>query len=320
MITASALVFASACGGETPAMTGPKGNVVIEDGNNYTANSTLTIPSVTTASGADLMVCWDAIMKDILCHDVSATADIDNVAFLQIPNMSKPQVQAKLANGTLDEALVKIYRDHHVDHTVAPPQTCANISSFSLGTMLMPATDYVEAADKTYMLLFAHGTTPGVGARTMTFLDPSAASTVMKVDAPDGCSSNILDFVAMLGLPLEIPTAGPWQLDWSKISHDSMGSDVLFSKLDKVLVGFYQGKTPADIETNFLDIEITATALYEVAVPQGAKYVDLKDAKLRGGTTPFPGFGQTDGVWMAAVTCSKCQVPAPVALVILDPK
>ena len=101
---------------------------------------------------------------------------------------------------------------------------------------------------------------------------------------------------------------------------DSFGNDVLFTKIDKVLIGFYQGKTKADLQANFKDIEINATTLYEVAVPPGARDVKLGDAKVRSGTTPFPGFAQTDGVWAMAVTCSKCQVPAPVMMTILQPQ
>ena len=60
------------------------------------------------------MVCWDGLMKDLLCHDIKAPADgIDNVNFLQIPNLSHAQVASKLAVGQLDENLVKVYRDYH---------------------------------------------------------------------------------------------------------------------------------------------------------------------------------------------------------------
>ena len=35
-------------------------------------------------------------MKDLLCHDIVApTNDIDNVGFLQIPNMSQTQVAGR---------------------------------------------------------------------------------------------------------------------------------------------------------------------------------------------------------------------------------
>lgn len=323
-----ALVLApSACGSSSNAAPpGPQGNLVLHDDNNYASQSTLSIPTAQTAPGADLTVCWDGVAKDIVCHDMVATSEIDNVSFLQIPNLSHAQVEAKLALGQLDENLVRIYRDFHVDHTLVPPTTCTKLSTLALGTKLDPAQDYLEAADKTYMLLFAHGTTPGVGARTMTFLEPTAASANTSVAAPDGCSSRILSFQATLGAPIAVPAhdSTKWMVDWSQVTHDSFGNSFSFTKLDSVLIGFFAGKTVADVQTGFLDIELTATLRYDVAVPVGAKAVNLADARLHSGTgtstDPFPGFDRTDGVWLVAVRCSRCQLPAPVVLSILQPQ
>ena len=126
-----------ACGGSSsPPSEWPKGNVVIKDANNYTSATTLTIPSVQAKAGADLMVCWDGIMKDLLCHSLVAdTDDIDNVSFLQVP-LSKQIVQDKLAVGQLSENQVSIYREHRV----AAGETCANLSTFMFGIALNPAT------------------------------------------------------------------------------------------------------------------------------------------------------------------------------------
>ena len=317
-------LLAAGCGssGGGTAVNVPQGNVVLKDANNYTSQSTLSIPTVETAAGADLTVCWDGIAKDLLCHDMVAATEIDNVSFLQIPNMSHADVAAKLALGKLDENLVGIYRDFHVDHSLSPPSTCTKLSTLALGTKLDPTQDYVEAPTKTYMLLLEHGTTPGVGARTMTFLVPTAASTTNMVEAPDACGSHILSFQATLGAPIAIPAtdATKWVVDWSQVTHDSFGSAISFGKLDSVMVGFFAGKTVADVQAGFLDIEISATLAYEVAVPAGAKAVDLAAAKLRGGTETFPGFTRTDGTWLAAVRCSRCQLPAPVVLSILQPQ
>src|SRR5262245_37303398 len=108
-----AALLLPACGGSS-APEWPKGNVVLENENNFTSVTSLTIPTIQTASGADLTVCWDSLMKDLLCHDVVPTTNgIDNVGFLQIPNMSHDQVAAKLAVGQLDPNLVRIYRDYH---------------------------------------------------------------------------------------------------------------------------------------------------------------------------------------------------------------
>jgi hypothetical protein len=302
-----------------PPPAWPKGNVVFTNDNNYTSQTSLTIPVVQTAPGADLNICWDALMKDLLCHDFDVMADINNVSFLQIPNMSQAQVAAKLAVGQLDENLVRVYGDYHTDQ--AAGSTCAHLSQFKLGESIVPATDYAEDMNKTYMLLFETGTTPGVGSRSMMFLVPTSASSVMTVNALDACANNILSFQATLGQPMPIDAADStkWHVDWSQITKDSFGTAVNFTKLDDVLLGFYQNMTAADLMTNFKDIELIATTLYEMPVPLGARDVDLKNAKVRNGTDAFPGFNRTDGVWAIAVRCSKCQIPAPILMTILQP-
>jgi hypothetical protein len=310
-----------ACGSSSTPDTGPKGNVVFTDANNYMSETSLTIPVATAMPGADLEICWDDLMKDLLCHDIEGTNSIDNVAFLKIPNMDKTKVSNALAVGQLDENLVAKYGDYHTEQTTTG---CAKLSTFKLGgTLIAPATDFVAPSGTmniTYMLLFASGTTPGVGSKSMLFLDPTGSAT--SVNAMDACSNNILHFTATLGTPMPISAtdSSKWHVDWSELTHDSFGNDVLFTKISSVLIGYYQGKTAADLMTNFKDIEQIATTLWEVPVAPGARDVKLGDAKVRGGTTPFPGFTQTDGVYAMAVLCSKCQVPAPVMLSILQPQ
>ena len=86
-------------------------------------------------------------------------------------------------------------------------------------------------------------------------------------------------------MPISATDSTKWHVDWSQITKDSFGNPVVFNKIDKVLLGFYQGKTAADLQTNFKDIEQIATTLYEVPVAHGARDVDLANAKVRGGTT-----------------------------------
>jgi hypothetical protein len=251
---------------------------------------------------------------------------VDNVSFLQIPNMDETAVAKALAVGQLDPNLVKVYRDHHVDHTAT--SKCAMLSTFMLGTVLNPSVDFVEPTGSqvlTYMLLFETGTTPGVGSKAMAFLEPMAASTVTSVAAPDACSNSVLDFHATLGQPIDIPATDnkKWHVDWSQITHDSFNTPIDLGKLkiDSLQLGFYQGMTADNLRDNFKDIEEIATKFYEVTIPMGsgARDADLVNAVEKGTTTPFPGFTQTDGVWAVAVRCSKCQIPAPVVLSIVTP-
>ena len=305
----------AACGSSgTTTGTGPVGNVVIEDANNYSSTSSLMIPVVETSAGADLSISWSGITQDLLCH---TSGSIDNVAFLRIGNMTQAAVEDKLARGLLHPTQVTTYREFHTKGA-----SSAMLSDFSYGQpKLVPATDYVVAAGTQYLMLFTHGTVTGVGAQSMIFLSPSATSVNTTVAAPNPCGAmNFLSFSAMLNPAVTIPTAGPWKVDWSKITKDNFGQTLDFSMttLDKVEVGFFQGKQPADIQTDFLNIEQDATALYTYDVPAGQKYVDLMSTPTMGGA--FPGFADTSGTYAVAVLCSTCSVPAPVVFSILQPQ
>src|SRR5450759_3944869 len=253
----------AACGGGSGSGTVPTGNIVLRDQNNYTATSTLTIPQVVTASGADLSICWSTLSTDLLGHPVLPTTDINNVSFLQILNFTEQQVADALGAGQPFTSHVKNYRDFHT--TTA--STCTTLSTFTLGKSLpvTPATDYVEAADKKYMLIFSNGTTPGSGSRTMIFLEPSANSAVTSVTAPEGLG--ILDFQADITTPAAVsaPAVGPWVVDWSLLTRDGLGNDMVFQNIDGLMVGWYD-MTLAALQAQVLNYDRIATALYRLSL------------------------------------------------------
>ena len=258
----------AACGSNSTADAGPTpvGNVVIKDVNNYKATSTLTIPKVQATPATDINICWTGISTDLLCHSVDVASDINSVTFLQLINFSEAKIQSALGTG-------QDFTNNVITagtHTVAAGETCAKLSSFSLyggkGT-INPSTNYVAAADKTYMLLFSKGTTIGMGAKTMLFLEPTDGSSTTTVNAQPACG--ILDFKPDITSPqaLSIPMAGPWVVDWSLLTMDGLGNTVNFSLIDSVEVGYHAGKTVADVQAHFFDLETAATSVYEVKVP-----------------------------------------------------
>jgi hypothetical protein len=306
-----------ACGSKS-STTGTSGSVFIEDANNYSSTSTLTIPTVQTAPMTDLTFTWDGIAKDLLCHTAGS---IDNVAFLQIKNMTQSNVEQKLAVGKLSQNQVAVYAEYHtVGAADGGTATSALLSKFDYYDMFTPTTDYVPSDTTQYLMLFTHGIKLGVGAQSMVFIQPTANVTTTMVTAPDACAGQFLDFVPTLSaMTVSVPSAGPCTLDWSMITTDNFGNKLDFSQtvLDTVEVGFFQAKQPTDIQADFLNIEQDATALYSYSVPAGQKSVDLS-TPTSGAT--FPGFGETDGTWAAAVLCSTCSVPAPVIFTILTPR
>ena len=300
------------CGGGT---TGPTGNILLQDMHNYSATGNLSIPTIETAPATDLDVCWTGIINDLQCHPVAPAADLDNVSLLRFIHLSEEQVEQRLSAGELAQSEVDGYVEYATNHT----DTCMKLSQLSFfGTKIDLQQEYVESTDRTYMLLFAKGTRPGVGARAMVFVKPTAASVNTRVDAPTGCGS--LEFSADLSTAtrLGMPPAAPWVIDWRNVTKDGQGNPIEYQSIDGVMIGFYEGQTVAEIQANIFDLELRATTLWEIKL-KGGRTADLSTATERGTGAAFPGFaGATTGVWMLALTCSTCQNPAPVVLTILD--
>lgn len=311
---ATALLLAG-CGSPAPTDQA-RGNVIIGDDNNYMTMTGLTIPVIDTAPATDLDICWNKIADDLLCHPTSAMTDLDNVALLRLSHLSKREVEEDLAAGRLSQSQVAGYLDYHTNHT----STCVKLSQLSFfETIIDVPSEYVESVDFSYLLLFAKGTTPGSGARSMVFLNPTAASTNTTVNAATGCG--LLRFSADLASskPLPIPAKGPWVVDWRDVTRDGQGNPVPFQKIDRLTLGFFQKMTVAEVQSRILDVELIATTLWDVTLT-GAKTANLSNGRERVKGTAFAGFGGGQpGTWMLALTCSTCQSPAPIVFSILDP-
>jgi hypothetical protein len=313
------LPLVASCGSSpTPgAENTPVGNVVFKDANNYSATSVLTIPQVQTTPATDLKICWDGISTDLLCHSVTVASMINSVTFVQLINFSEAKVQVALGTGqdfTRNALMAGTY-------TIAAGETCANLSAFDLYNSkgkINPALNYVAGSDKTYMLLFSQCTTVGMGAKSVLFLEPADGSQNTTVNAPVGCG--IVNFTPDIASPaqLSLPKGGPWVLDWSLLTKTGLGGKVNFASIDSLMLGYYDGMTVAQIQSRFLDLQIMTTTTYTATLSKGQNHVDLGSAKDTTGVA-FAGFTPTNSTWVAALLCSTCVNPAPVALTILNP-
>lgn len=291
-----------------------RGNVQLQDENNYSSMSSLSIPVVETAV-SDLDICWKDAVKDLQCHDVDPATDLDNVSLLRFLHLSNEEVEKKLTSGQLSQSQLDGYVDFHTDHD----STCTKLSAFSFfGTEIDVPEQYVESDDRKYMLIFSKGTTPGVGARTMTFIQPTAGSTNTVVNAPEGCG--ILDFKANLTGAKKVPVGAkaPWLVDWQDVTVDGQGNPIVSQSIDRLMLGFFEDTTVEELQEQIFDIEQNATSLWELPLTGGRK-AELSFAEERKTGDAFAGFDRTDGVWLLALLCSTCQNPQPVVLSILDP-
>lgn len=275
--------------------------------------SSLSIPVVETAVG-DLDICWKNAAKDLQCHDVDPAADLDNVSLLRFLHLSEVEVEQKLTSGQLSQSQVDGYLDFQTDHD----SMCTKLSTLSFfGTKIDVADEYVESSERKYMLIFSKGTTPGVGARTMTFIKPTEGSTNTVVDAPEGCG--MLDYQANLedATPVTV-AAKPPVVDWQDMTLDGQRNAIAYQSIDRLMLGFFQDASVEQLQDQIFDIEQIATSLWELPLTGGRK-ADLAFAEERTTRELFTGFDRTDGVWLLALLCSTCQNPQPVVLAVLEP-
>jgi hypothetical protein len=308
--------LAAGCGNSGGGPGPSNANAHLLDGNNYVITSSLAISRLTVKEGADLHVCWTSLSTNLLKHTISPTQDIDHVAFLRIKNVTEADIAAQFAVGNFDDRKVNAYFDYIIPDKT---NTCANLSSFKLGAAVLdPPTDFTASTSLTYMLMWATGLTPGSGSQTMLFVEPDASSTTAEVAAPEG--KDILTFQADLTNPqkMNIPAAGPYVVEWGSLTKDGLGQPVKLQNIDGLIVGHYD-MSIADFQTRCLDYDRIATAFYKATVPPGEHSLDLATTKMDDGTA-FTGFSPTTGFWAVALTCTKCQVPAPVAVAIVNPQ
>jgi hypothetical protein len=315
LVSSTLLPCLSGCGGES---SGSSATVQILDGNNYAVQSGLTIPVEETQVGADVEVCWDEVKTDFMGHEVVPGTDsgIKGVHWGQITRLTEDQIEDQFAIGTFDSTKsVKKIRTFPVTNAAT---TCAKLSEFHTGeSYLVPADDYVVSVDK-YMLLFAGSQVQGELTRSALFIKPTEGSSVTKVKGRSGGPE--LQFSADFDKPkVDIPAKGPWVVDWSALTKDCVGVTVVFGNIETLLLAFYPGYDTAKLAENALDYDrIPGATYYKAIIPGGKRSADLAEVKTDNGQA-FGGFGDTNGLWVVALQCSKCYLPAPVAVAILNP-
>jgi hypothetical protein len=294
--------------------------------NYITTESELVVDTFDVAAEDDIEIDWSGVSVDIQGHAVDPVKDINDVSFIRVKRADSADVSELLNAGNLTKD------DVDGDWEVLPTggKTKAKLSEFksiSDDSALDPEEFFQIDPDLTYLIVFATGTKIGFGARTMLYLEPSTDSLETKVSALADSSSK-LTFDVDLTTPkkLEMAAEGPWEIDWSAITTDNHGNELVKNAIDRVLIGFYAGKDVADLEAGFLDLDQKTVALggpdrsWEIAVEKGTT-AKLANAVPRGNEGAFTDF-KTDeeGKWIIGAFCSLCQNPAPVVVTILDPQ
>lgn len=312
---ASSLALGLGCSGEGlgPLGNGPLfggGDIVVSDANNYFFRGTLDGPSTPVAELVDVSFSFSELAYDLQCHDVDPVEDIDDAALMVFPYLSEEEVEAGLETDTLQQVDLAIYLSFDPEDG-----TGGVLSDFTFfGTEADVQLDFREGSG-TWLIVLSSGTQIGVGSRMFAFLEPSSDEVSTHVDIAGGCDvlEHEVDLDALT--PVDVEIDGPWDLDFGALESTAQGVEFNPLKISEITVARYDADL-ADLEEQFLDLELIAEELYRMEHPAGTT-ADLGDLKSESGE-PFTGF-EGEGTWLLALQCGTCSNPAPLFLTVLEP-
>ena len=300
--------------------------VEVSDANNYLFDGTLEIESIPVAPQPegcgdkldsdddgeideedecnDYSISWDEVSVDLQLHDTDPVADIDTLAMTNFRYLSEPEVEIGLSLNTLQQVDVGLYVD-----TQTGDASSMNLSDLSLFGNDINVEQYLSADFGTFILIIQTGDNPGVGTRMATFIKPTEGETNTDVVFTD--TSTVLEFEvdmqSLTPIPMFPDRAGV--VDWSNLETNGLMEEFNPSDADQVMVGFYEGLTLTDVESQFLDLEQTATRIWTADI-SGQTDLDLSELE---GDEAFEGV-HGDGVWLFTLRCTACPNPAPLFL------
>ena len=287
------------------------GTVHLGADNNYSFVGLLDGPSFPLAELSDATLSWADLDRDLQCHDLDPVADIDNVALLVFPRLSEAEVEDGLSNNNLAQVDLGVYLSYEPEEN-----TSASLSQMTFfGTDADIETQFTDGSG-TWLLLLTSGTTVGVGARMIAFLDPTKGATATSAAANDGCSVLDVDVELTAMQPLGVLRDGPWPVVWDSLLLTGQGNEFDAGDIDTVMVARFDAISLADLEPQFLDLELLADGLWTMEHAGGTS-ADLSGLLDSSGGA-FPGFTDAE-TWVVALRCSTCPSPAPLFLGALVP-
>lgn len=333
-LVGSSALLAGCSDGATvsPPPLGDAPTIMVTKDNNFSSMSSLTIPPVSVPPGEDFKICWDKLTTDIQGHPVDAKKDINDVSFIRVVKSNPDDVAKLLNDGNLQASDIDgdwdLQMKDGTDNPCGPKLSDLTVAaSGTTGAHIDPKTDFTTDATRTYLMVFANGTSIGFGARTMVIIKTDPTSTVDEVDATNSSAS--LSYTATLSTKhVAGSSTKAERVDWSGVTTGGAGQQIGRNDVSRVLIGFYEGMQPADLEKNFLNLQQptgTATGApslsWEIDVA-GGQSADLSQATGRAGEGTFAGFnsGGKTGSWIMGMFCDQCQNPAPVIVTLVDPQ
>jgi hypothetical protein len=314
----------SSGGNPTQSVTCTDGTMIANEANDYSFSSSLMLHPVSVKPMSDLTFNWGAVTKDFLGQPVNAQTDL-NTIFLLLVSLPASTFEMQLNNDTFATSSIVIPGPPPSFLPTGGVTTTTLYNNFQSadgpvtsdnGGMYLDAATY-NPSNSTYVLAAQTGTDMvGTGIRMLQSFELDSSSTNTTVNVTNG--STTLTYTANLhslhptGVPANTPNL---TLDWGQIQTNALGQPFDHTSIANAIVGHYT-QTPAQLETQFLDLQTIATDLYKAEIPSGTvlDFTTLVDQNNKS----FTGIDST-GTWLVALICSGCRNPAPYYLTILEP-
>ena len=288
--------------------------------NNYSFASTVTLNLLPVAPNTALDFDWSGLSRDLLGHDIDPAQDVVTV-ILALLQLTPEEFEAKLAANervnSYSKGALAFYPDQitaaNMYEFTAPGNT-EPLASEEIDPYLDPAR--YDPATHTFAVLVQDSTDPAKGVRMVQALrlDPDSFTTEVVINNDSATLGYTTDLTAVV--PVAVPPSTPdITVDWADMEVNGLAGPWEARSIDEVMIGHYS-LTPAELTSQFLDLELVADALYRGPVPAGDA-LNVSTLMDEAGQT-FPGIDDT-GTWVLALNCGDCTNPAPWFLTILVP-
>lgn len=312
----------------SPSASTCAAEVALQDSNNYTLTTDVSIQTTTLKGASDLVFDWSELTTDFFGHAVNAAEDVDLV-LLSLWNMGPEDLENRISFDTLSPNEQKGVLSIYPDGTF----TSRNLYTFNVldqsntpidAAELQPVFDTTRPdyayspSEYTFLVIASSGTSPGQNARMLSMfkLDTNSAETTLKLT--NSSASLIADANFANSVPVSVPVATPnISINWKAMTRNALGNTYEVRQITKAVVLHFNTATLKEVENNFLDLEQNADQWYEGEVVAGTS-VDLSTLVDQTAGN-FSGI-TAEGTWMVALFCTKtCNNPAPWSITVLEP-
>lgn len=283
-------------------------SVDLADADNYLFTGGLDIASAEVQQLTDVQFDWSQLSVDLQLHDMDPASDVVMMTLLPFRYLDEAEVMDALSNN----ALLQSDAAGFFTHEPAAGETSAGVADFLLlGNDIDVENQFMLEEDKiaSWLLVLQSTDIPGVGARMLTFLRPSADSEVVGIAIQN--TDTVLDFSVTIDGSMAFPAgSSDVEVDWSTLTVDGLGNEFDHGGIDQIMISQYAELSIEALEADFLDLELIADQLYTADL---SGVTSVNASALDG----FEGIDD-EGVWILALRCSTCTHPAPPYLTVLE--